>query len=94
MGKVNEAFEKAFAQAAKTGIKLDMAEVIDLGLKIGGTTTSPKISIDFESAKSKILGGLKDQVMTQLNEKKEEVIQKVDEKAEKHWQMPKPKAIS
>lgn len=74
----NKVLEGLLAEAASKGIKVDPGDKIKARVKIVGTTTEPKLSLNLKDNAAEASAGIKDQ----LKEKAEEEIQKQKEELE------------
>lgn len=84
LGSINSALEKMLASAnSKAGTNVALSGNINVGLKIGGTFTDPKISTNLEDLAKKEAGNIKDQLSAELDKKKKELEAKARAEAEK-----------
>ncbi|NJK86523.1 MAG: hypothetical protein HC906_11685, partial [Bacteroidales bacterium] len=83
----NDAVNNLYTQAATKGLSIERSENIGIGVKVGGTVTDPKVTLDLkESAKQGVQAvkeEIKEKVKEEINVKKEEVKAKAGEEAQK-----------
>ena len=82
LGSANTLWEELSNKASKNGLNLDLASKIPVLINLNGTITKPKISINLNEAKKSLIGGIKNQVKNQVDQKKEEVKETLKEKKE------------
>ncbi len=75
----NDALDGLLKQAADKGVKIDVEETINVKAKVVGTSTDPKITLNYKEG----AGGSKKNVKEEIKEKvKEEVVEKGKEELE------------
>lgn len=74
LGAVNSALEDMLASAnKKAGTNVALSGIVNVGLKIGGTFTDPKISTNLDALAKQESDNIKDQLQAELNKKKAEL---------------------
>lgn len=58
----NDALESLLGEAAKAGVKLDVSDVIKVKAKVVGTTTDPKVSLNYKDDSGDTDQGIKEQL--------------------------------
>lgn len=81
-GEANTALNNLTAQAKQKGLNLDVAEMVDVDVIIGGFLNKPDVKISLHDAKNKLLNNIKDQLKDQLEQKKQAVIDEAKRRAE------------
>ena len=88
----NEAVDGLLAKASDKGIDLDMAETINVDVRMSGPATDPKISTDFKKGVSKATDALKEKAKEEFEKKKKELEEKAKKEMEKKKQELEEKA--
>ena len=83
----NEALNNLYANAALKGLNIAPSENVNMNVTVGGTVTSPKVSIDLKDNVKQSAQAIKEEVkekaMEELDKKKEEAKAFVNEQAQK-----------
>jgi hypothetical protein len=82
-GEANKAVDGLLAQAAGKGVDVNLAENINIDVRMTGTATDPKISTDFKKAKSDATQAIKDKAKEEFDKKKAELEAKAKEEINK-----------
>jgi hypothetical protein len=81
-GAANTALNSLTAQAQQKGINLDLSEMIDVDVIIGGFFSKPDIKVSLHDVKNKLFDNLKQQALDQLEQKKQAAIDEAKRRAE------------
>jgi len=79
----NEAVDGLLAKAADKGVDLDVAENINVDVRLSGPATDPKISTDFKKGVSKATDALKEKAKEEFEKKKKELEEKAKKELER-----------
>jgi vacuolar-type H+-ATPase subunit H len=83
----NEAIEGLLSKAASKGVAIDAGDDIDVKAKIIGTTTDPKVTLDWQDGTDNIKEDLKDRAQEEIQKQKDELEDRArketDERAQK-----------
>ena len=82
-GAANQVVDNLFSQASKSGVNIKPSETININAIIGGTATSPTVSLDLKDQASNAVDDLKDKAKAELDKQKAELERKAKEEAEK-----------
>ena len=88
----NKAVDGLLAQASSKGIDIDLAETINIDVKMVGPASDPQIKTDFKKSASSATDALKKKAEEEFNKKKEELEKKAKEELEKKKQEAEQKA--
>lgn len=91
LGQSNQGLNTLLSQAQGKGLNINVDEMVNVGIKIGGTFTKPTVSLDLKQSASNLVNSMVDQAKDQLKQKatetvantKEEVKKEAREKADK-----------
>lgn len=81
-GAGNTTLNNVLKQARDKGVNVDVSEMLDLDLIIGGTFTKPEIKVSLKDLKEKLVDNVKDQLKNQLNDKKDALLNDAQKKKE------------
>jgi len=81
-GEANTALNNLTAQAKQKGINLDISELVDVDVIIGGFFSQPDIKVSLHDIKSKLFDNIKGQLLDQAEQKKQAVIDEAKRRAE------------
>lgn len=79
----NKAVDGLLSQASAKGIDVDVADVINVDVRLVGPATDPEVKTDFKKTASSATDALKEKAKEEFNKKKEELEQKAKEELEK-----------
>lgn len=82
-GAANKAVDGLLAQASNKGIDVEVADVINVDVRLVGPASDPEVKTDFKKTASSATDALKDKAKEEFNKKKEELEQKAKEEVEK-----------
>ncbi|MEQ8909490.1 MAG: AsmA-like C-terminal region-containing protein [Vicingaceae bacterium] len=91
-GSANKAVDGLLAQASNKGIDIDVADVINVDVRLVGPASDPEIKTDFKKAASNATDALKKKAEEEFNKKKEELEKKAREELEKKKKEAEEKA--
>lgn len=77
----NQAISRLAENAGRAGIDLGSAEAVSIGVKVGGTITSPNVRPSFTGTASSLKEGVQQAVQTQVESRVTEAQEKVDSAA-------------
>jgi uncharacterized protein involved in outer membrane biogenesis len=83
LGQADKVLQGLAQQAASRGLNLELAPNVHIKIKMGGTATNPKITIDLADLASGAAGNLKQQALEELERRKKELEDKAREEAER-----------
>lgn len=79
----NDVVDNLLSKASSKGVNLGSADVIPVGVKIGGTVTNPKISTDIASLGTKVVDDLKAAAAAEFEKRKAEAEAKLKAETDK-----------
>lgn len=82
-GAANDAVDGILAQAAGKGVDLNVAQTINIDVRMTGPATDPKIATDLKKAKSDATQALKDKAKEEYEKRKAELEKKAKEELDK-----------
>lgn len=82
-GAANQAVDGLLAHAASKGVDLDLADVINVDVRLTGPATNPAIKTDFKKAVSNATDALKKKAEEEFQKRKQEIEDKAREELEK-----------
>lgn len=82
-GSANAALDGLLSQASNKGIDLNVANTINIDVRLTGPASDPKISTDFKKAKSDATNAIKDKAKEEFEKKKKELEEQAKKELEK-----------
>ena len=82
----NEAIEGLLSKVASKGVAIDAGDNIDVKAKIIGTTTDPKVTLDWQDGADNIKDDLKDKAQEEIQKQKEELEDRARKEADERAQ--------
>ncbi|MBI3234337.1 MAG: hypothetical protein HYZ42_09900, partial [Bacteroidetes bacterium] len=76
LGKVDTEINSLMQQATDKGAKINLSDKVPVKVIFGGTFKKPTVKIDMSDAKKSFVTDLKNQLKGQLNDKKDELVNK------------------
>jgi vacuolar-type H+-ATPase subunit E/Vma4 len=83
LGQSNQGLNTLLSQAQGKGLNINVDEMVNVGIKIGGTFTKPTISLDLKQSASNLVNSIVDQAKDQLKQKATETIANTKEGVKK-----------